>query len=187
MVKSLRHDSFAADPCLFCCCLCCCGLTAISRCLIQESELNPGPSKTSCSPTNLSVRESILIGFQLIVCCTYWWVDREGGIDRRRERERERGHVYDCSEEIIQTVRVYDRLKTVQNRIMDVSRSRRYNGEMPRRTVYNLVSALRLRPVQFTWSKPFNSLSLWRPFPHFKHNRAVSISLISPPISPPPA
>lgn len=110
--QQFMHDSFKVDPCLFCCCLCCCGLTAISRCLIQESEFNPGLSKTSCSPTNLSVRESILIGFQLIVCCTYWWVDREGG------KTGERVHVYDCSEEIIQT----DRLKIVQNRIMDEGR-----------------------------------------------------------------
>lgn len=67
--RQFIDDSFKVDPCLFCC-LCCYELTAISRCLIQESELNPGLSKTSCSPTNLSVRESILVGFQLIVCCT---------------------------------------------------------------------------------------------------------------------
>ncbi len=54
---------------------------------------------------------------------------------------------------------------------MDEGRSQRHKGEMPRRTVYNLVSALRLRPVQFTWSKPFNSFSLLSPFPHFRHNK----------------
>jgi len=94
------------------------------------------------------------------------------------------GYVCVCiyEEEIIQTVRVCDRLKIVQNKIIDKCRFQRYKGRMPRWTVYNLVSALRLRPVQNPWSKPFSSLSLLHVFPHFsmwKHGTGLFPSLLS--------